>query len=236
MNNLDIYKFCQEVPREAQRTIQAGKLKGFTDINPMWRIYKLTEMFGMCGVGWYTEVLDKRIEKGGDDGKQVAIVDINLYIKVGGEWSKPIWGTGGSMLVNVFKGTQDTSDEAFKMAYTDALSVACKALGMGADVYWKDGRSKYNQEPSELTASERIELEERFKKANEELEERIRTAEKTDGRMTDSLYQLARSKGYSVAVVNKTMEKNTGKKNINDLTIEEFRSLYEGFKSCEAKR
>ena len=35
------------------------------------------------------------------------------------------------------------SDEAYKMAYTDALSVACKALGIAADVYYEKDKSKY---------------------------------------------------------------------------------------------
>ena len=30
------------------------------------------------------------------------------------------------------------------MALTDAISVACKALGMGADVYWEKDTTKYN--------------------------------------------------------------------------------------------
>lgn len=29
------------------------------------------------------------------------------------------------------------------MAYTDALSVACKALGIGADIYWSKDKTKY---------------------------------------------------------------------------------------------
>jgi hypothetical protein len=29
------------------------------------------------------------------------------------------------------------------MAYTDAISVCCKLLGMGADVYWSGDRTKY---------------------------------------------------------------------------------------------
>ena len=40
-----------------------------------------------------------------------------------------------------------TSDECFKMAYTDAVSVACKSLGFGADIYWQNDRTKYNSEP-----------------------------------------------------------------------------------------
>ena len=40
----------------------------------------------------------------------------------------------------------ETSDECYKMAYTDAISVAAKALGIGADVYWAAGRTKYSQD------------------------------------------------------------------------------------------
>ena len=36
------------------------------------------------------------------------------------------------------------NDECYKMALTDAISVACKALGMGADVYWNKDTTKYN--------------------------------------------------------------------------------------------
>lgn len=142
MDNMDLYNRFREVPPEAKKTIQAGKLKGFTDVNPMWRIKKLTEAFGPCGHGWYTEITNKWIEKGGD-GRAAAFVEINLYVKDGEEWSKPIIGVGGSMFTNIFKGSPETSDEAFKMAYTDAISIACKALGMGADVYFERDRTKY---------------------------------------------------------------------------------------------
>ena len=57
-----IYNKFRSVPAEAQKTIGAGKLKGFTDINPMWRIKMLTEAFGPCGLGWYVEILDQWCE------------------------------------------------------------------------------------------------------------------------------------------------------------------------------
>ena len=41
-----------------------------------------------------------------------------------------------------------TSDECYKMALTDAISVACRALGVGADVYWEADRSKYSAPPA----------------------------------------------------------------------------------------
>lgn len=143
MNNMDIYNRFKEVPDSAKKTIEAGKLKGFTDINPMWRIKMLTDAFGPCGFGWYTEITDKWLESGAD-GRTAAFVQINLFVKIDNEWSKPIIGVGGAMFVNVFKGQQESTDEAYKMAYTDAISIACKALGMAADVYYDKDRTKYN--------------------------------------------------------------------------------------------
>ena len=147
MGNLGIYNKVREVPKEAQKTIGGGRLKGMTDINPMWRIKTLTEQFGICGIGWYTEVLDQWIDTPASDtsSEQVANVKIALYIKVDDEWSKPIIGVGGAMFVSKEKMGLYVDDECFKKAYTDAISVACKALGIGADVYWSSDRTKYTQ-------------------------------------------------------------------------------------------
>ena len=136
MGNLDIYNACREVPVEAQKAFNNGKFSG-TDINPMWRIKKLTEQFGPAGIGWYVDDVVERCEEHGD--VTIAVVTLNLYIKVNGEWSKPIYGTGGNVLLR--KG--QTSDEGYKMAYTDALSVACKALGIGADIWFANDKTKY---------------------------------------------------------------------------------------------
>lgn len=147
VGNLDLYNKVREVPKEAQKTIGGGRLKGMTDINPMWRIKTLTEQFGICGIGWYTEVIDQWIETPTSDttSEQVANVKIALYIKVDGEWSKPIIGVGGAMFVTKEKMGMYVDDECYKKAYTDAISVACKALGIGADVYWSSDRTKYTQ-------------------------------------------------------------------------------------------
>ena len=153
MENLEIYNKLKEVPEEAQKKITGGRLNGMTDIKPMWRIEKLTEVFGICGIGWKTKIKNKEILDGAN-GEKIAIVDIDLYVKIDGEWSDAIEGTGGSSFVtNETKGLY-TSDECFKMAYTDAISVACKSLGMGADIYWGD--SKYNKQ-QEITTKEQSE-------------------------------------------------------------------------------
>lgn len=150
MDNMMIYEAGRAVPVEAQKEFSNGRFSG-TDINPMWRIKKMTELFGPCGIGWYYEVLSERCEEHGDNDT-IAIVDLNLYIKVDGEWSKPIYGTGGNVIKRLVKkpGKEDridVSDEGYKMALTDALSVACKALGIGADIYFKADKTKYTAAP-----------------------------------------------------------------------------------------
>lgn len=143
MGNLDIYNAFRSVPENAKKPIQAGRLKGKTDINPMWRIKALTEQFGACGIGWYYEVTKQWTEVCNDE--MCAFVNIHLYINVDGEWSKPIFGTGGNKLIEKESKGLHVSDECFKMATTDAISVACKQLGIGADVYWNDDRTKYDK-------------------------------------------------------------------------------------------
>lgn len=151
MENLEIYNKVKEVPKNAQKQINAGRLKGMTDINPQWRIEKLTEVFGPIGIGWYTEETKREFVNGAND-EIMCFVDINLYVnyKVPMNldkdlWSKPIYGTGGSTFVAKESKRLYTSDEVVKMAYTDAISVACKQLGFGADIYWNKNDSKYQQ-------------------------------------------------------------------------------------------
>lgn len=146
-NNLRYYDFARDVPKEAQRDFNNGRFSG-TDINPMWRIKMLTAMYGPAGIGWYTEIVRREAYEPTPD-TVFCFIDINLYVKEDGEWSKPIFGTGGNSLkTKTSKGYIQASDEAWKMAYTDALGSACKNLGIGADVYWQSDKTKYTQEPN----------------------------------------------------------------------------------------
>lgn len=150
--NLKLYEQFRNVPDIAKKPISAGRLKGMTDISPMWRIKTLTEAFGACGFGWkYT--VDKQWVESGADGAVMAFCNISLYVKRDGEWSEGIPGTGGAALVAKESRGLYSDDEAFKKALTDAMSVACKALGMAADVYW-DKDSKYSGEQEAPAAQE----------------------------------------------------------------------------------
>lgn len=151
MGNMDIYNAVSAVPDSAQKRITGGRLNGMTDINPMWRIRELTELFGPCGIGWKYKIVREWLETA-STGEVGAFVDIELQYKItpDADWSEPIPGTGGSKFVAAEKGNNlRASDECYKMALTDAISVACKALGFGADIYWEAGRTKYNADPPE---------------------------------------------------------------------------------------
>lgn len=149
MSNLELYDKFRQVPETAKKNITGGRLSGMTDLNPMWRIKTLTEEFGVCGFGWYYEIVDQWLETTMAKDEITANVKINLYVKRDKEWSKPIVGIGGSMLVANEKKGLYVNDECYKMALTDAISVACKSLGIGADVYWAKDNTKYNDNKKE---------------------------------------------------------------------------------------
>lgn len=155
MSNLDLYNKLKSVPQEAKKPIAGGRLKGMTDINPMWRIKAITEQFGPCGFGWYYTIDKQWIEKG-DGVEQKAFCNISFYYKQNGEWSMAIPGTGGSDFVTQESRGIHTSDEAFKMALTDALSVAMKSIGVAADVYFEKDRTKYDKQDETPTIEELI--------------------------------------------------------------------------------
>jgi len=141
-------KMCRP-PKSALREIQAGRLKGKTDINPQWRYEVMDSTFGACGIGWKYEIVKLWTEPA-PVGQLMCFSEIRAYVKNGDGWSDPIPGIGGSMLIEQESKGLHVSDEGFKMATTDALSVALKMLGVGGDIYaglW-DG-AKYKDRPTE---------------------------------------------------------------------------------------
>lgn len=142
MGNLDLYNRVKQPPQEALKDFDNGKFKG-TDINPMWRIRTLTEEFGPCGFGWYTKINRMWTESAKDESNTAVFCELELYVKIDGEWSQPIVGVGGNTFERKTRNGSSVSDEAYKMAYTDALGIACKALGFGGDVWWKYEETKY---------------------------------------------------------------------------------------------
>lgn len=197
MGNLDLYNRVRVVPEEAKKPIKGGRLNGMTDINPMWRIKVLTSEYGPCGIGWFYKPVKKWTEQAG--GETVAFVDSELFIKVDGEWSQPICGTGGSKLSQNERNGLFVSDECYKMATTDAISVACKQLGIGADVYFGADRTKYDS-PFERVERVRNELKKRrCSEANFMQVYRLDNIEQvTDSQIKDFIARMEAAKHDSV--------------------------------------
>lgn len=141
-NNREIFDYARSVPDTAKKQISDGRMKGKTDVSPMWRIEKLTELFGPCGIGWWYVVKNQRLEKGAGDVVK-AFVDIDLYYKWGDTVSQPIPGIGGNTFVARERNGLYTDDDAFKKALSDAIGTAAKALGIAADVYMGTEDTKY---------------------------------------------------------------------------------------------
>ena len=148
--NMRFYGQVQDTPKEAQKSFNNGRFSG-TDINPMWRIKKLTEVFGPCGFGWWTQNVKYNFVTSEQTNEVAVFCELELVV-VDPETdleSHPIYGVGGNTFVAQRKSGPQSSDEAMKMAYTDALSIACKALGFSHDIYYQADRTKYTSMEAE---------------------------------------------------------------------------------------
>lgn len=132
---------------------RSGGFSG-TDINPTWRMKRLTETFGPAGVGWWYNIREHWSEE--VDGKRFAFVLLEFYYWVqhedGGDRSEPILQIGGTEFGRA-------PDEAYKMAVTDALGKCAAALGLAADVYLGQfDDSKYQRQAAEHYAGQALEV------------------------------------------------------------------------------
>lgn len=152
--NMRFYGQVQDTPAEARKEIQAGRLKGYTDVNPMFRIKRLTEVFGPVGFGWWTQN-EKYTFSPCETGEVAVFCELQLVV-VDPETEKeshPISGVGGNKFVANERNGKYCNDEAMKMAYTDALSIACKSLGFCHDIYYQKDRTKYSLPEDEMNSN-----------------------------------------------------------------------------------
>jgi len=134
VSNMEKWNKLKVPPPNALKKIKGGRLSGMSDINPQWRYEVMTEHFGMCGVGWKYEIDRIWTEPAYSD--QIAqFAQVKLYIKDGESWSDAIPAVGGSMFIAKESKGLHVSDEAVKMAVTDALGTAMKMLGVASEVY-----------------------------------------------------------------------------------------------------
>ena len=157
MDNLEIWNKVCRPPATALKQIKGGRLSGMTDISPQWRYKAMTEVFGPCGLGWSYEIVKTWTDQG-PAGELMVFAHVHLNVK---GYTYPIPGVGGSALIAKETAGLRANDEAYKMAITDALSVAMKQLGVGADIYmgmwdgskYKDGVESVKIIPEKVDAN-----------------------------------------------------------------------------------
>ena len=202
MNNLEIWERVEQPPDWALKTIGGGRLKGKTDINPQWRFRAVTEVFGPCGQGWWYTI-DKQWLEPGPTEEVCAFVNVTLYTE---QCPKGIPGTGGSMFVAQEKSGLYVSDEAYKMATTDALSVAMKALGVAAKIYYGAEATKYSpqgkdrpaekkQAPPDPPAADRVKALKAFHAAWDEVIAEVEDGDEVDAKCRLEHYFLYAKEG-----------------------------------------
>ena len=151
-DNLSTWQKFSQPPKSALKVIGPGsRISGKSDINPQWRMQAMTEVFGPCGDGWKYEIVRFWTDPG-ESNSVMVFCQVNVFYRLAsGEWSAAIPGVGGNALIaNEKKGLRG-NDEGYKMALTDALGVAFKALGVAAEVYLGnfDGSKYTNQDHNE---------------------------------------------------------------------------------------
>lgn len=150
-DNLKIWNAVKQVPPIFLKPIGFGKLKGKSDINPQWRIMAMTQAFGVVGHGWTYRIV-RTWNESAPDGSVMCFAEVAVKTKIDGEWGQEFGGIGGSNSIEKNKNGLVANDDGYKMAVTDALSVAFKAVGIAADIYmgnYDDSKYQYKADISQ---------------------------------------------------------------------------------------
>ncbi|HEY8343340.1 MAG TPA: hypothetical protein VIK75_10180 [Calditerricola sp.] len=134
-DNMRIWNALEKTdPKHTKQFQRPGGFRG-TAIKPIYATLKMTELFGPCGHGWGMDKPDFTTITVGDEILVYCTVGL-WYREEAGADAKTVWGVGGDKVASKNRdGRLATDDEAFKKAYTDALSNAMKQIGVGADVH-----------------------------------------------------------------------------------------------------
>ncbi len=122
-------------PKHTKPFKRAGGFGG-TAMKPIWIIKQMTELFGPAGTGWGMDEPTFQTVNAGDE--ILVFCTVGLWYNENGGVAGPkcsVYGVGGDKVLGKNKYGPFTNDEAFKAAYTDAMSNAMKQIGVGADIH-----------------------------------------------------------------------------------------------------
>lgn len=148
MSNTDIWDKLKRPPADQLKSFtRGGGFKG-TAVRPMWTIHKMTEVFGPCGDGWGIDEPSFQVVNG-HNNEVMVYCTVSIWHEMR---DRKVFGVGGDKIVSHIKANEqykrperwENDDEAFKKAFTDAVTNALKHIGAAADIHMNlwDG-SKY---------------------------------------------------------------------------------------------
>lgn len=144
--NTKYWTAFKTVPKDHVKPFQqSGGFKG-TAIKPMWQFLRMTEEFGPCGTGWGIHEPKFDVQAAGNE----ILVFCTATVWYGPERAVLV-GVGGDKILAQQKSGPRMDDNAYKKAFTDAITNALKMLGMAADVHMGlyDGNKYVPDEPEE---------------------------------------------------------------------------------------
>ena len=152
-DNLTLWKTVETTPTKHTKAI-TGKSYNGTSPKPHYLVWKATETFGPCGIGWGFTIEDERVEDGAG-GERLHVARVKVWYKWGNERGE-VEHIGGT----AFSGTRAsgkpyTDEDAPKKSVTDALIKALSMIGFAGDIFM--GRYDDSKYISELKAEERAE-------------------------------------------------------------------------------
>jgi hypothetical protein len=143
-DNLDLWHKVARVPAEHLKGFtRGGGFKG-TAVKPMWSIQTMTEQFGPIGNGWGTSKPEYQVIPAGNELLVFCTLEVWAVSR-----ENTFYGVGGDKVVAQFSSGLKADDEAFKKAFTDALTNALKHIGVAADIHmglW-DGNKYVDEQP-----------------------------------------------------------------------------------------
>ena len=101
-----------------------------TAIKPMWAYKRMTEEFGPCGKGWGINKPEFELQHMDED--VLVFCTVSVWHE---EPEQLTWGVGGDRIRSKNRHGLYVDDEAYKKAFTDAVTNALKFIGVGADVH-----------------------------------------------------------------------------------------------------
>lgn len=132
MGNTDLWdRLGKTDPKHTKGFKRAGGFSG-TAIKPIYSYRKMTEEFGACGEGWGVNEPTFQVLPGAE-GEVLVYCTVSIWY--GPAKSYSVYGVGGDKVITKFSSGLKSDDEAFKKAFTDAVTNALKLIGVGADVH-----------------------------------------------------------------------------------------------------